>query len=195
MSTTPFPFTQVDQHGRVVNSGLTMAYPPGEGLTNIPELAPEGHYRSQDSWVPLPPQPSSAHVFDWPTHTWVDPRTLDDLRATQWSQIKQDRDAAEAAGFWYMGRLIDSDARSVQRITGAVQAAQKALETGEPFTISWTCADNSLLELDAEQMTGMPAALALYVNGLHEKARGLRAAIASAANASAIQSITWDSVP
>lgn len=103
--------------------------------------------------------------------------TIRELAETKWREIKTARDTAEQSGCPYMGKVIDSDQTSVQRISIAVQAAQAAIASEEDFFIEWTMQDNSVVRMNAEQVIGMSAALALYSNKLHEQARGIRAQI------------------
>lgn len=159
---------------------------------HVDKLPPDiDHYLSGDGrWLPIGVRPDAGYAWSWEAHAWV-LRALEDVRVAKWEEIKAARDAAEVSGFPYMGKVIDSDPRSVQRLTGAVQAAQEAIKLGQPFAIEWTCADNTMLALDAESMTGMPAALALYANQLHEQARALRAVIAAAQTPAEVAAISW----
>ncbi|CDS48901.1 hypothetical protein [Polaromonas sp. CG9_12] len=136
---------------------------------------------------PIPPRPSPFHTFDYTAKQWIDPRTLADLKAAKWQDIKQARDVQEATSFPYLGKQIDSDPRSVQRITTAVQAADAA----PPFAIDWTCADNTTLALDGPAMQAMPVALAMYANALHQHARALRAQLDAALNADDVAAVVW----
>lgn len=119
------------------------------------------------------------------------PPTLDVLKAAQWTALKRHRDLLEASGFPYLGKTVDSDSRSVQRINTAVQAAQAAMGAGVPFSIVWTCADNSLLTLDGPGMLGMPVALATYADQLHQTCKTLRAQIEAATTPAAVQAVAW----
>ena len=87
------------------------------------------------------------------------------------------RNSKEAGGFLYMGKKIDSDPLSVLRINTTVQAAQVAVAAGQPFSVDWTCADNTSLTLDAAGVAGLPVALATYANALHQHSRQLKAQI------------------
>jgi predicted SpoU family rRNA methylase len=73
--------------------------------------------------------------------------------------------------------VFDSDTRAVNRIGISVQAAQAL---GANFNIEWTCADNSKLPLDHAAMAGVPVALAMYANSLHDVAAELKARIRAA---------------
>lgn len=115
--------------------------------------------------------------------------SLDVGRAEVRAAINAERDRREEAGFVYLGRPVDSDSRSVQRIGVAVQAAQAAAGAGQPFAIEWMCQDNTLLALDAAGMMGMPVALAMAGNALHQHARTLKAAVDAADSVAALEAI------
>lgn len=189
--TDPCDCTVVDQHGQIVMRCQTLDLPQIPGHRAFAEAAPENTYRDGDAWVPMPAQPSDAHVFDWATKTWSDPRTLAEVKAARWKAMKRHRDLLEASGFPYRGKRLDSDARSVARINTAVQAAQAALAIGETFAIVWTCADNTTLALDGAGMLGAPVALALYADHLHQACKTLRAQIEAASTPAAVQAVAW----
>jgi hypothetical protein len=103
--------------------------------------------------------------------------------------INAERDRLEVAGFYYMGKRLDSTERSVLRFNVAVQAAQAAIAAGQTFQLDWTCADNSELPLDAAGVIGIPVAFALYGNALHQHARALKAAVESATTAAELAAV------
>lgn len=104
--------------------------------------------------------------------------TVQEVATQKWNEVKIARDTAEQAGCPYMNSVLDSDNISVQRISIAVQAAQQAVAAGaKDFTLDWTMQDNSVIAMTAEQVIGMSAALAVYSNQLHEKARQIRETI------------------
>ena len=106
--------------------------------------------------------------------------------------INVKRDRLEESGFTYQGKLVDSDPRSVQRINTSVQAAQAAASAGQSFSLDWTCADGSTLTLDAAGMMGMPVALAMYANVLHQHARALKELVANATTVAQIEQYASD---
>ena len=112
--------------------------------------------------------------------------TLAEAKAAAVADVNRRRDSLETQGFIHLGRVFDSDERSVLRIT---QAALTAQVIGASFTIDWTAADNSVVTLDQAAMLGMPAALAMRANALHQHAAGLKAQIAAAASATALGAI------
>lgn len=114
--------------------------------------------------------------------------TLDEIKTLKWEEIKKYRDNAEQSGCPYMGSVLDSDRLSVQRINTAVQAAQVV---GESFAVDWTMQDNTVIHMTYADVLGMPAALAVFSNDLHQKARGLREQINEAETVEEVEAITW----
>lgn len=138
----------------------------------------------------VPPSP----YHRWNGNGWVQDdglagQQLAARRAELPATITADRDRREAAGFPYQGKVMDSTPLSVQRITAAALAAQVALAAGQPFSLDWTCADNSTLTLDAAGIIGMPVALAKHAAALHAHARNLKAAVAAAVDQAELDAI------
>lgn len=137
--------------------------------------------------VNIPPKPSADHTFDYVIKQWVDPRTLDQIKADQWSVIKEARAAAEFSSFIWDGSEFDADALSQQRIIGAAQLA----EINPSFEIDWTLADNSVRTLNSAQMKSVGTALGAHVNAQHVKARSLRVQIENATTRAEVEAVTW----
>nr|WP_305118835.1 DUF4376 domain-containing protein [Vogesella sp. AC12] len=164
----------------IFDTGFThqdVTYPPGwMALATTGERAALGI-------IEVPEPPSSLHAWDgeaW-TLSAADKAVYFAARRTELlAAITAERDQHEEAGFPYRGKLLDSTPRSVQRITAAALAAQTALAAGQPFSLDWTCADNSTLSLDAVGVIGMPVALAQHAAALHAHARNLKAAVEAA---------------
>lgn len=116
---------------------------------------------------------------------------IEDLRIQAWAKIKAERDQKEQSGVPYLGKVLDSDTTSVQRIAIAVQAAQAAVAADLPFTLAWTMQDNTAVKMDAAQVVGMSVALAQYSDSLHQIARGLRAQVETAKTAEELANIKW----
>jgi hypothetical protein len=133
-----------------------------------------------------PRQPSPAHEWDLPSFSWIPNLALAKYQAN--SRITFARNKAENAGFEAYGKVFDSDAKAVQRISVAVQAAQAV---GEPFSINWTCADNSVIALGYTEMMSLPAIMAQAADTLHIRARLLKTQIASATTVEEIDSVVW----
>jgi hypothetical protein len=92
----------------------------------------------------------------------------------------------EGLGFTYQGKRIDSDDRSLTRITAASSAAQIATMSAQPFSIEWKCADNTLLTLDAAGMMGMMVAMVQAGNAIFLHAQSLKDQIDAAVDPSSV---------
>ena len=122
-------------------------------------------------------------------------KPLDLAKQEKRAEINAARDAAEQSGFEYMGKTFDSDQISCQRISCAAQAmavmpAVIGDEQGEP-TITWTCQDNTTIDLTAAELQGLVAALAQWSNSCHEKATMLKAEAEAAKTAEELEAIQW----
>ena len=120
--------------------------------------------------------------------------TLEELKIAKRAEINAARDAAEQSGFEYMGKTFDSDQISCQRISCAAQAMQliAVAEGGPKPTITWTCQDNTTIDLTAAELQGLVAALAQWSNSCHQKATALKTALAAAKTAAEIAEISWN---
>jgi hypothetical protein len=135
-------------------------------------------------WYKSGGQPDPMPVVETPR--WPN---LDAGKAEVHALVNNIRDNREASGFQYQGHPVDSDSRSVQRINTAVQAAQVAIAMGQPFGLDWACQDNSIITLDAAGMMGMPVALAIHANALHQHSRSLKVAIDAATSIPELEAI------
>ena len=121
--------------------------------------------------------------------------TLAELQSQAWSRIKAERDRREQSGAPYLGKVLDSDEKSVTRISIAMQAAQASISAGTAFSLDWTMQDNSVLNMTAAQVVGMSVALATHSNGLHLAARAVHEKILAATDAAGVEaaekSVVW----
>lgn len=113
---------------------------------------------------------------------------LEELKLIKREEINQARDAAEQGGFEYLGKTFDSDQISAQRISMAAQAMALADDTAK---ITWTCQDNTTIDLNKTQLVGMVAALAEWSNTCHQKATALKAEVEKAQTKEELDKITW----
>lgn len=124
--------------------------------------------------------------------TWVDDYcepTLNELKEAKRAEINQARDQSEQGGFEYMGKVFDSDQISAQRISMATQAMALA---PEGTTITWTCQDNTTIDLTSQELVGLVVALATWSNTCHQKATLLKAKIEEAQTAEELELIKWE---
>lgn len=118
--------------------------------------------------------------------------SLAELKLAKRAEINVARDAAEQGGFFYMGKIFDSDIVSCIRIQGAAQSMQVASMVEDVTSITWTCKDNSTIELTAQELLGLSIALAEWSNTCHQKATALKVQIENAASKEELEKITWN---
>lgn len=119
-----------------------------------------------------------------------DPRSIETVKDSKWTQAKAVRDAHIDAGVTVPGiGTFDSDPASRNNITGAVTMALIAQGAGAPFTIGWKLADNSVSTLDAAEMIGVGVAMGQYVAACHANAQVIGLAIQGASDIETIDAI------
>lgn len=118
--------------------------------------------------------------------------TLDELKILKRAEINQARNAAEQGGFEYMGKVFDSDPVSCQRISCAAQAMSMVTMSEEVPTITWTCQDNTTIDLNPQELMGLVVALAQHSNTCHQKATALKEKIEPCTSKEELDKIVWE---
>lgn len=144
------------------------------------EDPPEPNMYYQDGWVAMPAQPTPHHTFDYSIKQWIDPRTLDEIKAQKWVEIKAMRDQLEFGGFEFEGGIYDSDQVSQGRIMGAAIAGVDQV---------WTLADNTTVELSASQLQQLYATLQAHIASAHERGRIARQLIFDAETKEQVEAV------
>ena len=124
--------------------------------------------------------PTHNHIFSYHAKQWIDPRTLEEIKAQKWDEIKVQRDRLEFSGFTFEGNIYDSDQVSQGRIMGAVAAGVDQ---------TWTLADNTTVELSASQLQQLYAALQAHIASVHERGRIARQLIFGAETKEEVEDI------
>ncbi len=117
--------------------------------------------------------------------------SLQELKIEKWAEIKRMRDLREFSTFVWDGSTFDADDISQRRIQGAAMLAMIAQSAGQPFSIDWTLADNSIRSLTDAQMLAVGEALGVHVETQHAIARTLRAAINAATTKAEVDAVVW----
>ena len=131
-------------------------------------------------FVDIGEPPSKFHAFDYNTKQWIDPRSIDDIKAQKWAEIKAVRDQLEFGGFEFEGYTYDSDQVSQGRIMGAMIAGVDQV---------WTLADNTTVSLTASQLRQLYATLQAHIASVHERGRIARVAIEAASTKEDVERI------
>lgn len=138
-------------------------------------------YWDGERFVSIGESPSLYHVFDYTTKQWIDPRSLDEIKAQKWAEIKKQRDQLEFGGFEFEDNIYDSDQVSQGRIMGAASAGVDQV---------WTLADNTTVELSALQLQQLYSALQAHIAGVHERGRIARQLIFEAETKEEVEAVT-----
>lgn len=157
-----------------LNTPLNSTYVDDKEPTNLSD------YWNGLEFVSIGKPPSPHHIFDYTAKQWIDPRELDEIKAQKWAEIKSQRDQLEFGGFEFEGNVYDSDQVSQGRIMGAAVAGIEQ---------TWTLANNTTVELTAQQLKELYAALQAHIAGVHERGRIARQLIFDAETKEQIKSI------
>ena len=139
-------------------------------------------YVGKGEWHAAEGKPSENHIYDYDLRVWVDPRTLDEIKAQRWTEIKSGRAQLEFGGFEFEGNTYDSDQISQGRIMGAAFAG-----VGQ----DWTLADNTTVELSASQLQQLYAALQAHIASVHERGRIARLLIYEATTSDEVEAVIF----
>ena len=118
--------------------------------------------------------------------------SLNELKEAKREEINAARNAAEQGGFEYMGKVFDSDPISCIRISSAAQAMQAAAMAEETPIITWTCQDNTTIDLNAAELMGLVVALAEWSNTCHQKATTIKELLEECKTPEEVEKISWD---
>lgn len=155
-------------------------------------LTDRDYYIDSEGALTLRPQaPSSVYVWNHVSNTWVDPRTLAELKDAKWQEIKEARNTQEFGGFIWDGSHFSSDITSQQRISSAVQLASISKNSGQPFTVTWTLSNNTTRTLNADEMILVGLTLGNHVEAGFIKGQLLQQQIAEAQTAAELAAISW----
>lgn len=178
----------IDSNGKVTHTlsgvhSLVEVNTPDDAVyvdTDEKDITPSFYFNGVsfvDVGLPLTPN----HTFDYVIKEWVDLRTLDQIKAQKWAEIKSERDRIEFGGFTFEGHMYDSDQVSQGRILGAASAGLGQV---------WTLADNTTVNLTAEQLVQLYQALQIHIAIAHERGRTAREAIMSATTKEDVEAVT-----
>ncbi len=175
----------VSEHGKLLFTiqadDDTVALNTPSGCLAVSDPESLDVYFQDGYWRAMPEKPSQHHTFDYLSKSWSDMRSLDEVKAYKWEQLKQQRNVLEFGGFEFEGDIYDSDQVSQGRILGASIAGLSQV---------WTLANNSTRLLTASQLQQLYAALQTHTALVHERGRIAREAIMSATTKEDVEAVT-----
>lgn len=149
-------------------------------------LLPPAAAANPEAWLISPEGPFTGATM------LVEDSPLEIQRSLRWAQLKARRTQLEGQ-FPYLEKSLQTDAESVGKYSLFATAAAKELDLGHPYVLNWTTLDNSVLEMDAEQVIDLPIKLAEYLNQIHQTGVTLRNQLYDPATDTAekINAISW----
>lgn len=159
-----------------------------DGTLDIPDLEAFEAYKVVGGAVhDAGPRPSTHHFWKLASLSWeID---LSVAKAGKRAAIKRQRDSIEFAPFTYNGMIFDGDVNAQRRLSGVVSAAKSAIAVGQTFTKEFTLADNSVVQLSAEDFIGIEMAKIWQVDVAFQEYRLKRAAIEAATTLEELEAV------
>lgn len=151
----------------------------------------EDSYRSGGEWRTRPSKPAPTSTWNRATKAWADVRSLDERKAAKWEEMKATREAEIDAPLVTPYGIFDSYAEARSNISDAVLLAQTLSGIGQPVSINFTLADNSVVALDLAGMVTVGLMLGSKIQTTRGIATALREQILSAPSIATLESITW----
>ena len=174
----------VNSYGQLISiiSGnaemIKLNTPEGCRAVDDPPRHPMRHNGA--AWEDLPASPGAGYSFDYKSNSWLDTRSILDVREAKWNEIKMQREQLEFGGFEFEGNIYDSDQVSQGRIMGAAAAG---------IDQTWTLADNTTVELSASQLQQLYATLQAHIASVHERGRIARQLIFDAETKEQVEAV------
>jgi len=136
--------------------------------------------------------PSAWHVWDWTTLAWVDPRTLDGLKADKNAEINATRAALNTSSFIHDGKTFSCDSLSRSDIDGVNGYVALYGVLPPDFPGAWKAIDNSYYPLaDVAAWKAFYASMVAAGTENFMRAQQLKAQLAAATTAEEVEAVRW----
>lgn len=132
-------------------------------------------------------RPLHPSRWDSTSLTWVDTRSLADIKAQRWDSIKAERERRMVLPITVAGVTLDADAKARENLMGAVLEMQA---TGRGHR-RWTLADNSRSNLSLAQLVAIGSAIADRTEALQNLSQDLREQIDAATTPEEVAAVVW----
>ena len=129
------------------DSDLVLQFNPATQAALEGEFPDDQYYVVNGAPVAIPAKPSPNHVFDFTTKTWIDPRTLADVKVAKNAAIDRARASANTSFFVFQGKQISVDPLSrsdIDAAHGAILLLQ-AMPPGWPG--GWKAKDRTIVPI------------------------------------------------
>lgn len=116
---------------------------------------------------------------------------LELARALKISELQAERNTRQSAGCDTALGTMQTDPTSRGLLNGAVTGALVAQAAGQPFSVGWTMADNSVVEHDGPAIIAAGMIVMAHVQQQHAIYETLRADVQAATDLAAIDAVQW----
>ena len=172
-----------------------LQYQSGEALIQHDLADATTHYFTAGGIAEYPPTVALAksqrpqHPAEWSNEalSWVDGRSIAEVRAARLERIKLEREARFYAPITVDGVTVDADRDSVANIMGAIMEMQL---TGTE-TRRWTLHDNTRMDLTLAQLVAIGSAIAERKEVLQNQSQDIRQLIEAAQTSADVAAVTW----
>ena len=160
----------------------------------------EGIFNGHDCYVeletvtvkPFPPRTKPHYEFDFTTATWIEPRTIGEIKLARKTYVNTSRMVANQTSFTFEGKEIAVDplSRSDIDATHGYILINNALPEGWPN--GWKCIDNTYVDITTvEKWYQFYTAMVAQgtINFAH--AQTLKAAIDAASTVEDVEAVVW----
>lgn len=115
------------------------------------------------------------------------PETLEEVKIAKIKELKAVRDAREVAIIEYNGKTYDYDDKARERM----RIAKDALVDNNIASQTWTCADNSIVELSVEDFKNINTLAATRSGQLHDRYNELKSQVEAMDNIEAVRAVQF----
>jgi hypothetical protein len=161
----------------------------GEQAIEIPDgVGDDTHYFDGTDFVPMPAKAHDYQRFDFATKTWVDPRTLLQVKSTKRNELKSAALAAATADL-----TVSTVTFSVSLDIKAELAQELALAQAEgaSYSLEWERADGTPITLTGAQVRGLLRAMSTRAANIRSTLRTKIAAVNAATTIAEVEAIEW----
>lgn len=181
--------------GRIIATAVTEPTLSDPALGALDGLYPQHtHYVKDGEARPYPENPNpQGFVFDLPTEQWVDPRSLDDLKAAKNAEINAARLAANQSHFVFAGEQIAVDPLSRSDIDAAHGAWLLAGGPPPGWPGGWKSISNAIVPIpDLPTWAAFYGAMVAQGTANFNHAQVLKAQLAAAATPEEVEAVpSW----
>lgn len=156
-------------------------------LPDADEVILESYKVIDGSIIAVGSRPSPAHFWRKATKAWE--LDISVARSRSCEALKVARNATEFGPFTYNGMTFDGDVDAQRRLAGLVSAAKSAIAAGHSFAKDFTLADNSVVQLTAEDFIGIEMVKIWQVDAAFQEYRTKKAAIEVATTLEELEAI------